>query len=298
MSNFKISFVVALYALCGCLWTYLPGKVLGEFISNSSLLSYDMETVKGFIFIFLTSFLLYLFINRLTRKNREDRRQAEQGLRSYARHLIEMDEKLRNEFASKLHDEIGRDLTAAGMNLAIINYSLTEETSRDITEKIQHSRSLIENISRNIRDIMSNLRPPVLDDFGMPAVLRWYSNSFSSRTGMEALVLADEPFPRLSVETETSLFRIAQEALNNVAKHAGTQIVTIKLQNSDGMIRLLVIDEGQGFIAACSSDASGGPGWGIKIMNERTKMIGGSFKLESAPGKGTVVSVNLPLEKV
>jgi signal transduction histidine kinase len=143
---------------------------------------------------------------------------------------------------------------------------------------------------------MANLRPPVLDDYGLLAALRWHAEIFSKRTGIAVSVQADESFPRLKLEKETALFRISQEALMNSSKHADTQIITISLRIVDSMIRFAVSDEGKGFLPALSSDIQNEFGWGMKIMRERAELIGGNFHVESVPGKGTVVFVNLPLE--
>jgi len=226
----------------------------------------------------------------------EERKKAEDELRSYARRLIEMEEDLRKKLAAELHDEIGRDLTVLGMNRVIISGCMTDDAPKKLLERIEDSGKLIEAISRTVRGIMADLRPPVLDDYGLLAAIRWHADLFTERTGIAVLVEADGPFPRLMLEKETSLFRILQEALMNAAKHADTQFVTIKLRRTDGMIRFAVVDEGNGFMPAPSPLMQKGSGWGMKIMRERAELIGGHFHVNSAPGKGTVVSVYLPLE--
>jgi signal transduction histidine kinase len=207
-----------------------------------------------------------------------------------------MEENLRKKLAVELHDEIGRDLTAISMNLAIISSSMTDEASRNLSARVLDSKTLIKGISGTVRGIMAGLRPPVLDDFGLLAALRWHAGLFSTRTGIAVSVQADKPFPRLTVERETSLFRISQEALMNAAKHADTRVVTISLRIADGMIWFTIVDEGSGFTSASSTNKQDGSGWGMTIMRERAELIGGNFHVDSAPGKGTVVSVNVPLE--
>ena len=226
------------------------------------------------------------------------RKQGEDDLRSYTRRLIEKEEELRKKLAVELHDEIGRDLTVLGMNMVIINDSMTGDAPKKLIERIEDSGKLIEAISRTVRGIMADLRPPVLDDFGLVAALRWHAHLFSKRTGITVLVQADEAFPRMELEKETSLFRIAQEALMNASKHADTQAVTIKLRITEGKIWFTVADEGNGCLLVSSSHIQGGSGWGMKIMRERAELIGGNFHVSSAPGKGTVVSVELPLEDI
>lgn len=221
------------------------------------------------------------------------RKQAEDDLRSYARRLIEMEEELRKKLAAELHDEIGRDLTVLGMNLVIIRDGITDEAPKKLLDRVDDSGKLIESISRTVRGIMADLRPPVLDDFGLIAAIRWHAHLFLNRTGIAVIVLADDSFPRLMMEKETALFRISQEALMNASKHAGTEIVTIRLKIADGMVRFTVVDDGNGF----NSHIQEGSGWGMKIMRERAELVGGNFRVDSAPGKGTVLSVSVPLEE-
>jgi signal transduction histidine kinase len=223
-------------------------------------------------------------------------RQDEDDLRSYAHRLIEMEEDLRKKLAAELHDEIARDLTVLGMNQAFLSQNMIADAPMNLVARLTDSSRLIEGISRTIRGIMAGLRPPVLDDYGLLAALRWHAELFSKRTGITVLVQAEEPFPRMMVEKETSLFRISQEALMNASKHADTKLVTIKLERGNGMIRLQIVDEGSGFCPSLSTHILKSSGWGMKLMCERAELIGGKFHVHSEPGKGTVVTVNLPLE--
>jgi PAS domain S-box-containing protein len=226
-----------------------------------------------------------------------DRKQAEEELRSYARRLIEMEENLRKKLATELHDEIGRDLTVIGMNLAVFSNSLTHDATNNLVERVADSSRLVEGISRTVRGIMVMLRPPVLDDYGLFAALRWHADLFTKRTGITVLVQAETPLPRLMVEKEMALFRIAQEALNNASKHAVTAEVSITITSDNGMLSMLVSDDGKGFIPVSFERIQAGPGWGLKIMRERAELIGGNFHVDSAPGRGTLVSVDVPLEE-
>jgi signal transduction histidine kinase len=223
------------------------------------------------------------------------RMQAEETLRSYSRRLIEMEEDLRKKLAVELHDEIARDLTVLGMNISIIGSVLGDAAPKNLSVRVEDSARLIENISRTTRNIMANLRPPVLDDYGLVSALRWHSELFSARTGIEVAVQCGEPFPRLLPEVELALFRVAQEALMNTAKHADAKSVTITLGYDRGGVRFCVVDDGQGF----TPPATGRPqdsGWGITTMRERAELAGGLFTIDSLPGQGTTVTVELPLE--
>ncbi|MDA8431221.1 MAG: ATP-binding protein [Geobacteraceae bacterium] len=228
-----------------------------------------------------------------------ERKQAEDNLRSYSRRLIEMEEELRKKLAEELHDEIGRDLTVLGMNLAFISTNMTDDTPKKLLSRAADSSRLIKGISRAVRGIMLMLRPPVLDDYGLLAALRWHTDLFTKRTGIAVSIQADAPFPRLMVVEEMALFRIAQEALMNASKHAATVDVTITISitigSDNGMLRFIVLDDGKGFTPTSFKHIQAGPGWGMKIMRERAELIGGKFYIDSTPGKGTSVSVNLPM---
>jgi signal transduction histidine kinase len=131
--------------------------------------------------------------------------------------------------------------------------------------------------------VMAELRRPMLDDHGLLAALQWYARQFSQRTGIEVEVHGKEPAQRLVQEVEITLFRIAQEALNNVAKHARATRVKIELRRAGGDTILSVSDDGTGF----DESAPPGAGRGMGTMRERTLSVNGRFELRSAPGEGT-----------
>jgi signal transduction histidine kinase len=137
------------------------------------------------------------------------------------------------------------------------------------------------------RDVMSDLHPPVLDDYGLLAALRWYGDRFSKRTDIATLFEGKELAPRLAPDVESALFRIAQEALTNVARHTHAKTVTLTLERADGGAQLIIADDGAGFDPARDAPR----GWGMITMRERAESVGGRMRVESAPGKGTRVIV-------
>jgi len=225
------------------------------------------------------------------------RREAEESLRSYARRLIEMEEDLRKKLASELHDEIGRDLTVLGMNVSIIRQLLGDAIPEKVVNRIEDSARLIQSISRTTRDIMSGLRPPVLDDYGLLAALRWHKDLFSNRTGLNVTLDAPDDLPRLQPDLETALFRIYQEALLNTAKYAKASNVTVTAGFDEGNFVFTVTDDGIGGVSP-DSHPQQLSGWGMTIMRERAELVGGSFSVESQPGCGTTVTIALPLKEV
>jgi two-component system sensor histidine kinase UhpB len=221
--------------------------------------------------------------------------QQREQLRALTARLAEVQEAERQALAQELHDQVGRNLTALGLDLNII-WSQLAETSLGtglIQARLDDSLALVEQITESIRDIMADLRPPVLDDFGLVAALRWYGRRFASRAGFNIAVQGEEPAPRLSSPVENVLFRIAQEALTNVAKHAQASQVTLRVEADKEIIRLIIADDGVGFEPAASSKVPGRPGWGRLIMRERANVLGGRCWIESAPGQGTRVIIEV-----
>ena len=141
---------------------------------------------------------------------------------------------------------------------------------------------------------MAGLRPPVLEDYGLEVALRWYTERFSERTGVLTLLQEKEFSSRLPLAVETTLFRIVQEVLTNVAKHAQARQVDIILERMDGLIQLSISDDGVGFDPEALRQFKKQPGWGLITIEERAKALGGNVYMKSTPGGGAQVIVQLP----
>jgi len=225
-----------------------------------------------------------------------DIKQAKNSLRLYAQRLIEMDEELRRNLATELHDEIGRDLTALGLSVAILQDNLPEGGHEKMSDRLEDMREMLESVSRTIRGLMSDLRPPVLDDYGLPAALRWYCDLFARRTALAVELTIANEFPRLATERELALFRITQEALNNISKHSQARTVTLMLEKIDGVVLMTVGDDGTGFDPGQINQRQLDSHWGLTIMRERAQSIGGHLEVVTATGKGTTIRVELKEE--
>lgn len=212
-------------------------------------------------------------------------------LRALAGRLAEVQEQERQHLARELHDQIGQNLTALNLNMSVIDQALGSQASPEIRRRLTDTIGLVSQTAGQVRTVMAELRPPVLDDYGLPAALRWYGEQFTRRTGVVALVTDDAGDERFSSSTETALFRIAQEALNNVAKHAAARQVVMSLQCGDGLVRLTIADDGQGFDPLTVQKASRQPHWGLLTMQERAMAVGGTLHVVSQPGAGTRIIV-------
>ena len=162
---------------------------------------------------------------------------------------------------------------------------LSQESLRAVHKPLQDMQGLLKSMAVNVRDVMAELRPPVLDDYGLLAALRQLVTEFAKRSGIAAELSGVELQPRLPSIVETAMFRISQEALNNIAKHAQAKKVEISLYAASDRVVLDIADDGVGF------DANETPPdqqhWGLITMRERAEAVGVVFRLESATGAGT-----------
>jgi len=228
------------------------------------------------------------------------RRLAEREAEHYARRLkgmsrraIEIQESERRALAQELHDRVGQNLTALNINLNILKGALASVGAAGFRARLDDSLQLVDRTVDAIRDVMTELRPAVLDDYGLAAVLRWYAEDFSRRTGIAVGLSSSDPVPRLPAAAEMALFRIVQEALTNVAKHAAASQVTLQLRTQHGDFELCIADDGRGFHPDAADSPGERGGWGLMIMRERADSVGATLRLDAAPGRGTRVVVNI-----
>jgi two-component system sensor histidine kinase UhpB len=228
----------------------------------------------------------------------EDRKCAEQALRQAAaelqalsRRLVEVQESERRALARELHDRLGETLTALSINLGMLKHAKAQSAQR--AARVKDSLALVKSAATAIENLAGELRPPMLDDHGLSAALDWYGKQFSRRVGVAVSVQAAEGEERLAPEVETALFRIAQEALNNVAKHARARNVAITLWRSSAELVMSIADDGIGF--GCAARSPQRAGLGLVTMRERAQAIGGRFVIEPLSEGGTRLTVRVPL---
>jgi signal transduction histidine kinase len=195
--------------------------------------------------------------------------------------MLETQEATARRFSHELHDELGGSLTAIKSNLA-----------NPDPRRIEDSLKLIDGAISNVRELSQLLRPTILDDFGLDAGIRWLADRFSERTHIE-VDYRSQFDGRLADETETHLFRIVQEALTNVARHANASRVTILLRAENGNIRLTLSDNGRGL----SPDSPNHIGMGLTGMKARARSAGGDCTMTSTPGGGVTIDVTAPMER-
>ncbi len=215
-------------------------------------------------------------------------------LRALAAHLQSVREEEQALLARELHDELGHMLTGLKMDVASLGRNLTGEKEvsalRTRVASLSHD---IDAVVQTLRRISCNLRPGLLDDLGIVAALEWQAGEFEKRTGIQCEFDLTEP-STVTDDQSTAVYRICQEALTNVARHANATNVRVRLAESDGILSLEVHDNGQGIIDSEISD----PGsLGLLGIRERVYALGGEFHIQGTPGQGTHLTVRIPLRE-
>ncbi len=205
----------------------------------------------------------------------------------------EAQEEERQRIARELHDEIGQSLTAVKINL---QRAISAGDARSSSPYLGESNALIDRVLQQVRSISLDLRPSLLDDLGLAASIRSHLDRTARRAGFVGHFAADPPEVRLSPEIETECFRIVQEALTNIVRHARARRVDVALSRHGERLDLVVHDDGAGFdVAAARQHAVRGGSLGLLGMQERAALLGGRLTMESAAGFGTKIHLRIPL---
>jgi len=195
--------------------------------------------------------------------------------------------------SKELHDRVGQNLTGLNISLNIIRSELDVETQQKLSDTFVYTQNLLDQVTDQIRELMAELHPPVLEDYGLAAALRWYAEQISRQSKLRIEVDGEIIEPRLELSVCMALFRISQEALNNVIKHAHANSVKIRLKEQDDFIVLSIVDDGSGFEPNLPVPISH-PHWGLSTMKERARTVDGNLEIHSKPGAGTEILVRIP----
>jgi signal transduction histidine kinase len=222
-------------------------------------------------------------------------RERTEELRSLASHLETAREDERTRIARELHDELGQEMTALRYALSLARRRY-EENPTSVRSNLDLLEELVARSTRTASHIVSELRPRILEDLGLEAGVEWLIERTSETTGLDCRLRLAQPQVELELGLSISVFRIVQEALTNVARHARAKHVDVDVTLEAGSLRLLVRDDGVGLPARDQPRPPGSGGMGIIGMRERTLALGGTFRIESQPGAGTTVEVILPVK--
>ena len=222
--------------------------------------------------------------------------ESQNKLRGLSQQLVQLQEDQFSRLADELHDRVGQDMTAININLNILRTLLPRDVSKEVISRLADTEKLVTESVKRMRSTMTELHPPMIDKYGLTATLYWYCEQYQRRT--KTRVIINDRYmknTRLPADVEIALFRIAQEALNNVAKHARATKIDIELFEEEGNVMMAVTDDGIGFDT--KAQGSGNPQhWGVTLMQERMQAINGEFLLRSILGQGTQIIVRVKRE--
>jgi signal transduction histidine kinase len=220
--------------------------------------------------------------------NRHQRRKAEEQLRALSKRLIEVQEEERRSIARELHDQVGQYLTITKLMLD----RATKATPETVTPLLIEITAQVVEVLQQVRNMSLNLRPSMLDDLGLVPALKWLFERLEKQSGLNINFEHNMTDNRVSPDIDTTIYRIVQEALTNVIRHAGVTSAKVRLWLNEKTISLKVEDNGQGFepdrLAARVTT-------GLSAMQERARLLGGYLRIESVPGAGTRVVAEIPI---
>jgi PAS domain S-box-containing protein len=240
--------------------------------------------------------LLLLLFRDITRRRQAENelRDSREQLRALAARLQAVREEERTRVAREIHDELGQMLTAIKMDLRWIEHDLerfNDPRLNPLLDKAVAATELTDALASSVQRIAAELRPGILDRLGLAMALTHEAEQFQQRTGIQCRFRAPEDEPLLPVESVTAVFRIFQEAMTNVARHAQASAVEIELASQGGFLALQISDNGRGFRTA---DLPGHHSLGMLGMQERARHLGGEITFQSGPAGGTVVTLRIP----
>lgn len=259
-----------------------------EGLRHTLMFTYAL-TLAGGILLALLTIAHTLRLERELERRLEENARARADLQELSAKLLRAQENERRSLARELHDEVGQSLSA------ILMEAESAEFADDLTEIREHLgavRSLAEKTVNEVRDLALLLRPSMLDDFGLVPALNWHAREMTKRTGLNVVLSADDSADELPDEHTTCIYRLVQEAVNNSARHANAHTVTVNVKREQQRVVFSVQDDGGGF------DPRFVRGLGLLGMEERVRRLGGRLEIDSQPGRGTLISAELPLPEL
>ena len=207
--------------------------------------------------------------------------------------VISAQEEERRRLARELHDETAQTIAALSIALDRARHEL-EDAPPDAVAQLQEAQAIVKRLLEETRRLILDLRPMALEDLGLVPAIRWYAETHLQQEGVTTTIESDRPAVRLAPHLEVALFRIAQEAINNIAKHADAKQATIRLFFSDAAVRIVVADDGRGFDVDRAL-ASTGSSVGLLGLQERARLLNGRVDIRSESGKGTQLTLEVPI---
>ena len=271
----------------------LPQQVIGAIVLSQLTLT-DVQPIPIDEFRLMVGTVQQLGLSIENARLYQEAQEREKRLADLLRQSVGAQEAERQRIARELHDVTGQSLTAIALGLRGVETVLMDRPTLAV-EQVRELRSFGTSALSELRHIIADLRPPQLDDLGLVAALEWYAQEFEKRYAIRTeFVLQGDRF-RLTPEYETVLFRIAQEALTNVARHAAATEARVRLEVVPGEVCIAVEDDGRGFDPQETLRDEEPEGWGLRGIQERASLLGGQCVIDSVPGRGTRVQVTVPV---
>jgi|HubBroStandDraft_4_1064222.scaffolds.fasta_scaffold00528_12 PAS domain S-box-containing protein len=225
-------------------------------------------------------------------------KRAETAVRRLSGRLLQIRDDERRRLARDLHDSLGQTLTAIKMNLSYLARDTSNLDERGKTA-VTESKELVDESLKEVRTLSHLLHPPMLDDVGLVAAIRWFANGFSQRSSIQIDLKLPVDLPRLPIELETAIFRVVQESLTNVHRHSGSTTAAVRLEREDDQLHLFVVDHGRGIAPDQLASRQGTTSFGVGLlgMRERLRQLRGELEINSGE-QGTSIHVIIPLSEV
>jgi signal transduction histidine kinase len=259
-----------------------------ENLRRSLMLTFAITLIGGTV-LALATISRTLKLERELERRLEENARARADLRDLSARLLRAQENERRTLARELHDEVGQSLSAILMET---EGAACAEEPLEVRDHLGAIRAMAEKTVNQVRDLALLLRPSMLDDFGLVPALKWQARETGKRTGLHVTVQADDTVDGLPDEHQTCIYRLVQEALNNSSRHASARNVEVRVARDGARVKFSVRDDGAGF------DPRVVRGLGLLGMEERVGRLGGQVRIDSQPGRGTLVSAELPVAEM
>lgn len=254
----------------------------------------EREFRRTLLVIFIASVLIGIAVAAFTvfytRRLEKHSDEVQSELRRLSQHIVQVQEHERKSISRELHDEVGQMLTGLRMELANLDGPAIQQNASDY-QRLQEAKRLTERTLQCVRDLSMLLRPSMLDDLGLSPAVNWQAKEFSRRSGIPVDVTIEGEVDSVPDEVRTCLYRVVQEALTNVARHAGAKRIRLLVKREGEHVSVAIEDDGAGFNVGTSRPN----GLGLIGLKERVAELSGTVQIASAPGKGTRVSVQIPV---
>ncbi|HEX4137838.1 MAG TPA: ATP-binding protein [Bryobacteraceae bacterium] len=264
-----------------------------ESLRLSLLVTFGIAVLGGIV-LAIAATALTLRLEREVERRLRETLEARSDLQALSARLVRAQEDERRTLARELHDEVGQSLSAIMMEAGSVRAAadageIAGQMGGDVRDRVSSIALMAEKTLNTVRDLALLLRPSMLDDFGLVPALNWHAREMTKRTGLNVRVAADEMADDLPDEHKTCIYRVVQEALHNAARHANARNLQVVVRSEGSRVVFSVRDDGSGF------DKRFVRGLGMLGMEERVRRLGGEFRIDSEPGRGTTVSAELPL---